>query len=70
MPQIINSKYFVRGTLHITVQEQKGVQTISMRSGVFVCTLLDNDISYKSEQSVNKIYPQSSEFVSNTALRS
>jgi len=69
LPHIISSKYFVIGILYITVQEQKGVQTISMGSGVFDCTLLYNDNSYKSEQRVNKICPQSSEFVSNTGLR-
>ena len=69
VPHIMNSKYFVRVILHITVQEQKEVQTISMGSGVFDCTLLYNDNAYKSEQSINKMYPQSSEFVSNTGLR-
>jgi hypothetical protein len=57
VPQIINSKYFMRGILHITVQEQKGVQTISMGSEIFDCTLLHNDNSYKSEQRVNEMYP-------------
>jgi hypothetical protein len=69
VPQIINSKYFVIDILHITVQEQKGVHTISMGSGVFDCTLLCNDNSYHSEQRVNKMYSQSSEFASNTGLR-
>lgn len=66
--QIINNKYFVRGILYLTVQDKKGV-AISVGSAVFYCTLLYHDNSYKSEQSVNKMYPQSSEFVSNTGLR-
>jgi hypothetical protein len=53
--QIINSEYFVRGICYITLQEEKGIQTISMRSVVFNCTLLYNDNSYKPEQSANKM---------------
>jgi diketogulonate reductase-like aldo/keto reductase len=59
VPQVIKIKYFI---LHITVQEQKGVQAISIGSRVFDCALLYNDNSYKSEQSVKKKYPQISEF--------